>query len=80
MGKVTKPQFLKTKESRSGSNRGLSAYQPTALPLGHTGSQTDREREREGGGREQDESERGGEESGVRVCVARKRAALRRTL
>ena len=36
---VRKPQFLKRKESRSGSNRGPSAYQPTALPLGHTGSQ-----------------------------------------
>ena len=36
---VHKPQFLKRKESRSGSNRGPSAYQPSALPLGHTGSQ-----------------------------------------
>ena len=35
---VHKPQFLKKKESRSGSNRGPSAYQPSALPLGHTGS------------------------------------------
>ena len=35
---VHKPQFLKRKESRSGSNRGPSAYQPIALPLGHTGS------------------------------------------
>ena len=35
---VLKPQFLKRKESRSGSNRGPSAYQPSALPLGHTGS------------------------------------------
>ena len=35
---VRKPQFLKRKESRSGSNRGPSAYQPSALPLGHTGS------------------------------------------
>ena len=35
---VRKPQFLKRRESRSGSNRGPSAYQPTALPLGHTGS------------------------------------------
>ena len=34
---VHEPQLLKTKESRSGSNRGPSAYQPTALPLGHTG-------------------------------------------
>ena len=30
--------FFKRKESRSGSNRGPSAYQPGALPLGHTGS------------------------------------------
>ena len=30
--------FFKTKESRSGSNRGPSAYQPNILPLGHTGS------------------------------------------
>ena len=30
--------FLKRKESRSVSNRGPSAYQPTALPLGQTGS------------------------------------------
>ena len=37
---VHKPQFLKTKESRSGSNRGPSANQPSALPLGHTGSPT----------------------------------------
>ena len=36
---VHKPQFLKTKENRRGSNRGPSAYQPSALPLGHTGSQ-----------------------------------------
>ena len=34
---VHKPPFLKRKESRSGSNRGPSAYQPSALPLGHTG-------------------------------------------
>ena len=34
---VRKPQFLKRKESRSGSNRGPSAYQTSALPLGHTG-------------------------------------------
>ena len=34
---VHKPQLLKRKESRSGSNRGPSAYQPSALPLGHTG-------------------------------------------
>ena len=32
------PQFFKTRESRSGSNRGPSAYQPCVLPLGHTGS------------------------------------------
>ena len=32
-----KPQFLKREENRSGSNRGPSAYQPSALPLGHTG-------------------------------------------
>ena len=35
---VHKPQLLKREESRSGSNRGPSAYQPSALPLGHTGS------------------------------------------
>ena len=35
---VHKPQFLKRKESRSGSNRGPSAYQPSASPQGHTGS------------------------------------------
>ena len=35
---VHKPQFLK-RESRSGSKGGPSAYQPSALPLGHTGSQ-----------------------------------------
>ena len=35
---VHKPQFLKRKESRSRSNQGPSAYQPSALPLGHTGS------------------------------------------
>ena len=35
---VHKPQFLKRKESRSGSNRGPSAHQLSALPLGHTGS------------------------------------------
>ena len=28
---------MKRKESRSGSNRDPSAYQPSALPLGHTG-------------------------------------------
>ena len=37
---VHKPQVLKRKDSRSGSNRGPSAYQPNALPLGHTGSQS----------------------------------------
>ena len=35
---VHKPQILKRNESRSGSNRGPSAHQPSALPLGHTGS------------------------------------------
>ena len=35
---VHKPQFLKRKESRSGSNQGPSAYQPSALTLGHTGA------------------------------------------
>ena len=39
---VHKPQFSKRKESRSGSNRGPSAYQPSALPLGHTGSRLGR--------------------------------------
>ena len=34
---VHKPQCLKGKESRSGSNRGPSAYQPCAWPLDHTG-------------------------------------------
>ena len=29
--------FLKRKESRSGSNLGPFSYQPSALPLGHTG-------------------------------------------
>ena len=43
MDKVTRqcPQtttFLKRKESRSGIERGPSAYQPNALPLGQTGS------------------------------------------
>ena len=37
--RVNKPQFLKRKESRSGWNRGSSAYQPSAVPRGHTGSQ-----------------------------------------
>uniref|UniRef100_UPI003AF94281 hypothetical protein n=1 Tax=Thiolapillus sp. TaxID=2017437 RepID=UPI003AF94281 len=42
---VHKPQFFeeKRKESRSGSNQGPSAYQPSALPLGHTGSLVERE-------------------------------------
>ena len=35
---VHKPQFFKRKESRSGSKQGPSAYQPSALTLGHTGS------------------------------------------
>ena len=35
---VHKPQFLKRTESRSGSNQGPFACQPSALPLGHTGS------------------------------------------
>ena len=35
---VHKSQFLKRRESRSGSNRGPSGYQPSALPLGHAGS------------------------------------------
>ena len=35
---VHKPHFLKRKECRSGSNRGPYAYQPSALPIGHTGS------------------------------------------
>ena len=37
---VHKLPLLKRKEIRSGSNRGPSAYQPSALPLGHTGTQT----------------------------------------
>ena len=41
--KVTRPcpqttTFLKRKESQASSNRGPSAYQPNALPLGQTGS------------------------------------------
>ena len=36
---VHKPQFLKRKESRSGSHRGPSAYQPSAFRLGHAGSE-----------------------------------------
>ena len=39
---VHKPLFLKRKDSRSGSNRSPSAYQPSALPPGHTGSQSPR--------------------------------------
>ena len=35
---VHKAQFLKGKESWSGLNWGLSAYLPSALPLGHTSS------------------------------------------
>ena len=35
---VHNPQSFKRKESRSGSNRGSSAYQPSALPPGHSGS------------------------------------------
>ena len=35
---VQKPQVLKSKESRNGSNRGPSACHHSALPLGHTGS------------------------------------------
>ena len=38
--KVTRqcPQLLKRKETEADSNRGPSAYQPNALPLGQTGS------------------------------------------
>ena len=45
VGKVTRQCPLTTifeekrKESRSRSSQGPSAYQPSALPLGHTGSQ-----------------------------------------
>ena len=39
---VHKPQFLKRKESRRGSNRGPHAYQHSALPLSHTGSRVPR--------------------------------------
>ena len=37
---VHKPQFLKRRERRAEAdpNQGPSAYQPSALPLGHTGS------------------------------------------
>ena len=42
MGKIARPVhnpwFSKRKESRSGSNRGPSAYLPNALPLAHNGS------------------------------------------
>ena len=31
------------KKAQSESNQGPSAYQPSALPLGHTGSQEERE-------------------------------------
>ena len=37
---VHQPHFLKKKESRSESNRGPPAYQPSALPLGHIDTQT----------------------------------------
>ena len=37
---VHKPQFLKRKESRSGSHSGPSVCQHSALPLGHTGSRS----------------------------------------
>ena len=37
---VHKAQFSKRKEIWSGSKQGPSAYQPSALPLGHTGSQS----------------------------------------
>ena len=37
---VQKPQFLRRKKSRRGSNRGPSACQPSALPLGQGSSQT----------------------------------------
>ena len=36
---VHKAQFWKRKESQSRSNQGPSANQPSALSLGHTGSQ-----------------------------------------
>ena len=39
-GSAHKLPFLKRKESRRGSNQGPSAYKPSALPLGHTGSHT----------------------------------------
>ena len=38
--RVHRPQLLKKKESRSVPSRGPSAYQPTALMLGHTGTVT----------------------------------------
>ena len=34
---VHKPQFLERKKGQSGWNQGSSAYQPTTLPVGHTG-------------------------------------------
>ena len=43
---VHKPHFLKRTESRSGSNRGRSAFKPSALPLGHTGSPRGENKER----------------------------------
>ena len=35
-----RPQLLERKESQADSNRGPSAYQPNALTLGQTGSQS----------------------------------------
>ena len=35
---VHKPHILNRKQTRSGSNRGPSAYQSSVLPLDHTGS------------------------------------------
>ena len=35
----TNDTFWKEKRAEAVSNRGPSAYQPNALPLGHTGSQ-----------------------------------------
>ena len=37
---VPRPQLLKREGSRSESNRGPSAYQHSAFPLGQAGSQT----------------------------------------
>ena len=39
---VHKTHFLKRKEVQGGSNQGPSAYQPSALPLGRTGSRKTR--------------------------------------